>query len=195
MWSLCVKAVFRVIAEFCYCLGPKGESVQPPRASTELASCCPWIIPLLWRSAPLHTAAPVSARPTVWPQSPKQYCILCTYDNLEIWAPEDFTLQHLVLNRTVHEPKGCANVYVVAQKKKILIPNFERSHLCHCIVLCEQNVKHTKEHTAPLLPLPLAFSLRFQWNKAQCLPECMGGKSETDISIVIVIPNNGESVP
>lgn len=64
------------------------------------------------------------------------------------------------------------------------------------IVQSEHSVRHTKEHVLPLLPLPLALFLSSEWNKAQLLAGCLGGKSETDFFffIVIVIPNNGESV-
>lgn len=112
--------------------------------------------------------------------------------SLHIWQPRNmgpwrFHIAVPGVEIAVYEPKGCANVYVVGQKQKNTTPNLDRSHLCHCIVLWEQNVKHTKEHAAALLPLPLAFSLGSEWNKAQLLPECLGGKSETDSSIMLLL--------
>lgn len=188
------------MGQFCYCLGHKGKSVWPPQASEVLASCSPLIIPRLWRSAPLHTHAPCQPDPLDDPNhqnnaaSPAAEHIDCTDEWVQIWALEDFQLHDagFVIQICAGARRMCQCLH--SGPEKSTDPNLDWSHLCHCIVLSEQSVRRTKQHILPLLPLPPAFFPGSEWNTAQLFAHCLGGKSETDFFIVIVIPNNGESV-
>lgn len=154
----------------CYCFRPRAESVRAPRGSTVLATCRPWVILLLWGSARLHTAVPVSAWPTAWPQSSKQCCILCS----EARRPHRRLPQTIWASKISHGGVivHIASVYIVAQKKSH-IPTWGWSILSHYIVLSD-----TENTIRPSFPLPWVFFLGSEWNKTQFFPECLVGKRQ-----------------
>lgn len=164
------------MVQFCLCLGPKGKSVQPPGALEVPAVPC--IIPLLWRSAPLHTHACCWLTCCMTPITKTILHKLQPAHRLHRWLPWHTHISHcqvLLLICTVHKPEAC--VYIVAQKS-------DWSHLCNCVVPSKQNVKLTKEYVPPLLPLPVVFFFSSEWNKTQFFVDCMGKKSQTDYSLL-----------
>lgn len=109
-------------------------------------------------------------------------------------APEDFTLQLQyagAVGRGAWAKRVCQCLHSGPEKTLILTWT---DPTCVIVSYCLSRMWDAQKNILPLFPLPSAFFLSSEWNKAQLFTDCLGGKSETDyFFFFIVISNNGES--